>query len=141
MYTVTAMASTNPQPTSVAITGSIISSIISYVGSSSCCHGLRQARLTRHYYNLLVQQYKTGKSRKPSIVKIKAKLESPPSVPTDQCECHILLKAAQLQVRKLRKITRETRQAFLTRGLDIENGGDSQSEGADPKSRRSQDSL
>jgi hypothetical protein len=74
---------------------------------------MRQARLTRHYYNLLMQQFKTGQNRKNSIVKIKAKLETQLPIPEDQRECHIFLKDAQLQVRKLRKIAREKRQAFF----------------------------
>jgi hypothetical protein len=78
-----------------------------------------QAPLTRHYYNLLMQQYSTGQSREHSIVKIKAKLETQPPVPIDQRECHILLKDAQLKVRKLRKTAREKRQAFLTRRVDF----------------------
>jgi hypothetical protein len=85
---------------------------------------MRQARLTSHYYNLLMQQFKTGQNRKNSIVTIKAKLETQLPIPEDQRECHILLKDAQLQVRKLRKIAREKRQAFLTRRVDFECGGD-----------------
>jgi hypothetical protein len=88
---------------------------------------MQQARLTCHYYNLLMQQYKTGQSRKHSILKIKATLATQLTVPTNQRECcHILLKDAQLQVRKLRKIAREKRQWFLLRRVDFECGGDAQ---------------
>jgi hypothetical protein len=85
---------------------------------------MRQARLTRHFYNIHMQHFKTGQSRVRALEKMKSKLDTSLSDPRDQRECHLYLKDAQLKIRKLRKIARQKRQDFLTRRVDFECGGD-----------------
>jgi ribosomal protein L35 len=88
---------------------------------------MRQARLSRHFYNLHMQQYKRGQSRTCALDKILKKLDSPLPVPQEnQRECHIFLKDSQQMIRKLRQTARANRQDFLTRRVDVECGGDNQ---------------
>jgi hypothetical protein len=85
---------------------------------------MRQNLLIRTFYNLHMTQFKTGQKKSKSITEVQRKLKSYPPPPSDQQECHILLKDAQAKIRKLRKEAAQKCQEFLARRVDFECGGD-----------------
>jgi hypothetical protein len=87
---------------------------------------MRQARLSRHFYNMHIQQFKIGCNRSQALAKVSAKLDTSLAAPSTQRDCHLLLSAIQKTIRKLQKEARQKRQDFLTRRVDFECGGDNE---------------
>jgi hypothetical protein len=68
-------------------------------------------------------EFKTGRSKSASIQEVIRKMDSRPTSPADQRECHLLLKDVQTKIRKLRTVAVQKRCDFLTRRVDFECGG------------------
>jgi hypothetical protein len=87
---------------------------------------MRQARLSRHFFNLHMQQFKIGCNRSKALANVSAKLDTALPAPPTRRECHLRLSAIQKTIRKLRKEARQQRQDFLTRRVNFKCGGDSE---------------
>jgi hypothetical protein len=85
---------------------------------------MRQTRLIRSFYNLHMSQFNTGCKKSKSITEVQRKLLSLPPPPSDQQECHLLLKDVQTKIRKLRKEAAQKRRDFLTCRVTFECDGD-----------------